>query len=471
MIKLISRNWISFGLFGLVCFIGLAVFLFIAIQETDAYIDTLIIRHFNYLEKPAQNAQLVFNPNKNDFEVVPSQVGQKINRDKLEKEISWQNLFGDTLRIPLIKIEPEITSQKAKRAQEKVWDILAVAPYLVKYQEQNWPIEQETILEWLKIETGERSLKISLDQEKITTYLASLAPVINQPAINARLGPYSQGQSPGRSPGDCPWECVPQILEPAQDKIELDIEGSAAFLAENISQQKKETFLILLLNPAQVRTENIENLGLTSFLGQGQSNFAGSPASRIHNIKLGAAKFDRFLIKPAEEFSFNQILGEIGPQQGYLEELVIKKDKTIPEYGGGLCQVSTTLFRAVVKAGLKITERVPHAFPVVYYSPQGFDATIYPPHPDLRFINDTPNYIYIQSQVKDNELFFEIYGTDDGRHIELEGPFILEKNEDGSMKTILTRKISQDDKLISQDKFYSHYKSPDLYPVERNPLE
>ena len=240
---------------------------------------------------------------------------------------------------------------------------------------------------------------------------------------------------------------------------------------ENILKQKKETFLILTISPAQVRAENIKDLGLTNLLGQGQSNFTGSPDSRIHNIKLGAAKFDRLLLKPDEEFSFNRVLGEIGPQQGYLEELVIKKDKTIPEYGGGLCQVSTTLFRAVVKAGLKITQRYAHAFPIVYYSPPGFDATIYPPQPDLRFVNDTPNYIYIQNRIEDNELFFEIYGPDDGRQIKIQGPTILEKNEDGSMKTILIREIYRQGQLISQDKFYSHYKSPDLYPLERNPLE
>jgi len=106
-----------------------------------------------------------------------------------------------------------------------------------------------------------------------------------------------------------------------------------------------------------------------------------------------------------EEFSFINFLGETGPGQGYLAELVIKKDKTIPEYGGGVCQVSTTFFRAAINSGLKITERQHHAFPVTYYNPQGFDATVYDPKPDLRFVNNTPDHLLIETYVQGNEVF------------------------------------------------------------------
>ena len=206
-------------------------------------------------------------------------------------------------------------------------------------------------------------------------------------------------------------------------------------------------------------------------MGKGTSNFAGSPSSRIHNIKIGSAKFHGLLIKPEEEFSFNTILGEVGPEQGYKEELVIKRDKTIPEYGGGLCQVSTTVFRAAVYSGLKITERYPHAFPVVYYSPQGFDATIYPPHPDFRFINDTPSHLLIQTKVEGYYLTFEFYGTDDGRKVEIDGPHQYDVKSDGSMKTKLARKILRHGELVEEKTWKSSYKSPDLYPIQRNPLE
>jgi vancomycin resistance protein YoaR len=155
-----------------------------------------------------------------------------------------------------------------------------------------------------------------------------------------------------------------------------------------------------------------------------------------------------------------------GPEDGFLPELVIKKGKTVPEYGGGLCQVSTTMFRAAVNAGLKITERQPHSFPVQYYNPQGFDATVYDPRPDLRFINNTPNHLLIEAIVDGNWLIFNFYGTDDGRKVEIKGPYILEKNKDGSMKTVLCQNVYQNGEKIISDTFFSSYKSPDLYPVE-----
>ena len=161
----------------------------------------------------------------------------------------------------------------------------------------------------------------------------------------------------------------------------------------------------------------------------------------------------------------------MGPAQGYLPELTIKKNKTVPEYGGGLCQVSTTVFRAAINAGLKITDRKAHPFAVKYYNPQGFDATIYPPNPDLKFINDTPNYLLMQSYVKDNKLIFEFYGTNDNRQIKIIGPTVYEKNPDDSMKAILYQEIWRNNQLERKSTFRSNYKSPSLYPVEKNPLE
>jgi len=215
----------------------------------------------------------------------------------------------------------------------------------------------------------------------------------------------------------------------------------------------------------KITLNQTNDLGINVLLGQGTSNFYGSPKNRVHNIKTGVAKFNGLIINPDEEFSFNALLGGSGPEQGFLPELVIKKNKTVPEYGGGLCQVSTTFFRVAINSGLKITERSAHAFPVQYYNPQGFDATIYEPHPDFRFVNNTPNHILIETKVRGYQLIFNFYGTNDGRNIRIKGPYILESNEDGSMKAVLYQEIYQKGELINKQEFYSNYKSPDLYPV------
>ncbi|MBU4512181.1 VanW family protein, partial [Patescibacteria group bacterium] len=148
----------------------------------------------------------------------------------------------------------------------------------------------------------------------------------------------------------------------------------------------------------------------------------GSPTNRRHNIGVGANKLNGLLIAPDEEFSLVQTLGEVNAATGYLPELVIKGNKTIPEYGGGLCQIGTTMFRVALYAGLPITERRPHSYRVSYYEPAGMDATIYIPRPDVKFINDTRNYLVLTTEIQDNILRFKLYGTNDNRKTEIENP-------------------------------------------------
>jgi vancomycin resistance protein YoaR len=218
-------------------------------------------------------------------------------------------------------------------------------------------------------------------------------------------------------------------------------------------------------DPAIPAIDSIDNLGVSSLIGEGQSNFRGSPKNRIFNINVATKRFNGALIKPGEEFSFVGLLGDVDGEHGYLPELVIKNDKTEPEFGGGICQVSTTAFRAALNAGLKITARRNHAYPVQYYSPQGTDATVYVPRPDLRFVNNTPGYILIQTKIEGTVLTFDFYGTNDGRKVEMNGPIVTEKNTDGSMKTTLGQKVwDSNGKLIVDDTFNSSYDSPSKYP-------
>ena len=153
-------------------------------------------------------------------------------------------------------------------------------------------------------------------------------------------------------------------------------------------------------------------------------------------------------------------------EAGYLPELVIKNNKTIPEFGGGLCQVSTTMFRTALLAGLPILERRPHAYRVRYYDwpyGPGVDATVYQPHPDLRFKNDTKHYILIQTRIVGTRLYFDFYGTKEkeGRIVR---PVILWSKSDGSMATVFTRQIIKNGRIVKEEQFKSIYKSPKLYP-------
>lgn len=235
--------------------------------------------------------------------------------------------------------------------------------------------------------------------------------------------------------------------------------------------------------PAKVNApQALADQGITQLLAVGYSTFRGSPINRMHNIVVGIAKFNGVIIPKGAEFSLGETLGPVDASTGYLPELVIKEGEILPEYGGGLCQVSSTIFRGALFAGLPITQRKAHTYAVAYYAlPLGYglDATVYPPQVDLKFVNDTPGAILIQSFVKGKEVYVKMYGTSDGRSAVLEGPQISTRkttireytNADalpsgispsvninpGIFTTIWNRTVTYGDGKVAEDTFTSVY--------------
>lgn len=176
-----------------------------------------------------------------------------------------------------------------------------------------------------------------------------------------------------------------------------------------------------------VHTIGLEDLHIQELIGEGISDFSGSPSNRVHNINVGMKQFNGAVIKKGDTFSFVQHLGPVDDAHGFLPELVIKGPDTIPEFGGGLCQVSTTMFRAALFSGLPINERRNHSYAVQYYVwplGWGFDATIYIGAVDLKFTNDTPGDILVQAYTEKSRAYYKFYGMKDNRTILINGPFI-----------------------------------------------
>lgn len=196
------------------------------------------------------------------------------------------------------------------------------------------------------------------------------------------------------------------------------------------STEPTQTITIpVTFEPASFVSTNGVDLGLKDILGIGHSRFVGSSSARVFNIKKGLAIYNNLLLAPGEKLSFNSLLGNVTVGAGWKEELVIKEGgkKTVPEAGGGLCQVSTTMYRALVLGGIEVLERRAHSYLVSYYvgdddPMSGIDATIYPGSQDLVFVNDTNNYILIQTDVSGVDAYVKIYGTSDGRKVEMKGP-------------------------------------------------
>jgi vancomycin resistance protein YoaR len=198
-----------------------------------------------------------------------------------------------------------------------------------------------------------------------------------------------------------------------------------------LSEQPQEVTIAVPTRrvPSAVAEDKAKDMGIKEVVGEGTSRFIGSIENRIFNISLAATRLNGTIIKPGEVFSFNKAVGDISVFNGYKQAYVISGGKTVLGDGGGVCQVSTTLFRAALNAGLPIVERNPHAYRVSYYEAEtgpGIDAAIYTPSLDLKFKNDTPNHLLIQTYVDLNtqRLTFALYGTKDDREVTVSKPVI-----------------------------------------------
>lgn len=224
-------------------------------------------------------------------------------------------------------------------------------------------------------------------------------------------------------------------FQPALDGIKLDTDQFKTLLIktinslENGDQKELSIDIPVIKTLPEVSTEKVNNLGIKELVGRGTSTFFHSIPGRVHNVDLAASRINGTLVKPGETFSFNSTLGDVSAFTGYQQAYIISEGKTILGDGGGVCQVSSTLFRAVLDAGLPINERTAHAYRVGYYeqgSSPGFDATVYSPSPDFKFTNDTDNYILIEARTdtKNYSLVFELYGTKDGRTVNISKPVV-----------------------------------------------
>lgn len=260
---------------------------------------------------------------------------------------------------------------------------------------------------------------VQLSPDLIKNYIGTVAVTVNNESTNAEIRAIDGKIT---------------VIKEHIDGEKLLIDEASALIVNTLTQpaQSEKTVITLPVERivADIRSDTIEDLGIKELIASAETNFRGSPANRIHNINTGARFLTGSIVPKGQEFSTVKILGKVDGSTGYLPELVIKENRTIPEYGGGLCQVSTTLFRSVLNAGLKVTERSNHSYRVAYYEPPvGLDATIYLPKPDFKFLNDTPGYILVQSKVEGTKITFELYGTKDGRIPSVTEPIVTDVTE------------------------------------------
>jgi len=400
------------------------------------------------LEQPAQNAELkILNKNlinENSIEVTPEKYGKIMNYftglDELQEQLA--RLDNSSIEIKTKTDYPEIYKEDCLNIFQKTKSVLLLQPYIFKYNNLKWQINNDQLIDWLllikdnEIKSDDKIL-VNFDRKKVAEYLEeTIEPTINKKPINAKFK-INNGRV--------------TEFQASQDGLKLNKELTFIELKNKILQNKQtEIDLIIEEEKSYITTENINDFGIKEIIGTGHSNFVGSPANRRHNIKTGANALNGLLVEPGQEFSLNNALGEIDASTDYLPELVIKDNKTIPEYGGGLCQIGTTLFRTVLESGLPVTMRRNHSYRVSYYEPAGTDATIYSPWPDFKFMNDSAYYILIQSRIDGNDIYFDFWGVQDGRTVTKTEPTIYNITKPGPTKYIKTLDLPIDEEKCTE---------------------
>lgn len=324
-------------------------------------------------------------------------------------------------------------------------------PFTLVYGTSKFSASATDASKWFKTRSVNGANRLQLRPSAIYNYLnVFVSPKINQLGTQSRFK-YIDGNLHLIGPG-------------TKGKIVDGVKTSLAIRSALVKGSSSAIIYMKEHRPSVFSAQDFQKLSFPDKLARGESNFAGSPNNRVHNIHVATKRFDGLVVMPDEEFSFNNYLGSVDASNGYLPELVIKENVTTPEYGGGICQVSTTAFRAAMESGMNITYRRNHSYPVAYYGTPGYDATVYSPSPDLKFINDTGSPVYLETKILGTKLIFDVWGTKNNREVRINGPFVTSRRPDGSITAAVAQFVKQNGQTIREKNFVSNYQSPDKFP-------
>lgn len=423
------------------------------LQVDDALLQEQFVSLLSQYEREPKDAYITISSVEPlEYSVHDEQIGSVYNYAHMVEQVraSWYQLKVPQIKAEQMQKQPQINSGDIRLVTDDLADALITTTLkLVHTGQENisskeWIISRNQIAQWITVtKNAENKPVFVLDYHTVSAYLTEdIAPVVSVNPVNARFQIEEGGKV--------------SEFEGSQEGYTLNTDATIANISDAYQKiyQKDpvatSTVMLVIdtISPV-VSTADVNQLGISEVLGVGISNFGGSPQNRIRNIKNAVNKLNGLLIGPGEEFSTIEHTKPYTIAGGYLPELVIKGDEIKPEIGGGLCQVGTTLFRMAMNSGMKITERRNHSLVVNYYNDlsnglPGTDATIYEPAPDFKFLNDTQNYILIETKIDLNkqQLVFTIWGTNDGRDGSYNAPTVHRWIGHGPTKIVETTKLA-----------------------------
>ncbi|GAB4483273.1 MAG: VanW family protein [Anaerolineales bacterium] len=444
----------------------------------------------NYLQKlaaeidqPVREASLMVGPQL-EVSAAPGQAGRTLNVDASLVMLGAQfQAFRDG-EVPLVVVEEAPSLLDIQPQVEQARALLA-APFALNLpgaQQDDpgpWLISPQELAPLLRVTNSAGGPRLEVDAQQMEARLREISQAVNRARENAR---FTFDDASGQL----------QILQPAKEGRELNRAATLEAINQAIGQGQNAADLQLSITQPEVGDNaSGAELGITQNVSTYTSYFRGSSAARMNNIQTAAARFHGLLVAPGETFSMGQALGDVSLDSGFSEALIIYGGRTIKGVGGGVCQVSTTLFRAVFFGGFPVVERYAHAYRVSYYEQNangidpnlaGLDATVYFPLVDFKFTNDTPYWMLMETyfDARNQSLTWKLYSTSDGRSVQWQTtglqnvvaapPPELQFNPEageGAFRQVdwpaegaditVNRSVLKGDKIYFMDKFVTHY--------------
>lgn len=376
------------------------------------------------VNRPVRDGGLRIGPDLSIVEVAP-QDGVEVDVEATLKQVETLIVLMQSGEIELVANRLPATVVDTSSARVEAERLLS-SPLMLRFGDKTWAVEPATIASWIRfgrveVRKGQLALTVDLDEGAIAAFLRELAGFIDREPRDARFD----------------FDPATGVLTPiiySQKGYRLKVEEATGLVRKALLEGQTYVDLPVEVIEPKVAVEKAPELGIRELVSKATTYFKGSSAFRVKNIKRAAAQFHGLVIPPGEVFSFNQYLGNVTAADGYEDSLIIWGDTTRVGIGGGVCQVSTTAFRAAFWGGYEILERHAHGYRVHWYEPPaGLDATVYAPLVDFKFRNDTPYYLLIETEVDEEEgaVTFYFYSTSTGRTVEMEGPLLYNHTPHG----------------------------------------
>lgn len=374
----------------------------VTFNETQArgYIESLAPA----IDIAARNARLYREGG--EIQAIQSVEGRSLDRDSALEAVRAvvESTTFAAIELTTVVEAPEVTTEALEKYRGQALRLIG-EPIVLRHGELNYPVYAEQLAQALIIN---KENKPQIDPSRLAERLDAIAADMYVAPTNIMLG----------------WDSGLYIVKDDVEGLEMDREAAEQMVVDLASSTERTGEMPTRVAKAAANRDNYQELGLETHLAMGSSSFAGSSWERAANVAAACTNASFKLVAPGELFSFNELLGPITHEMGYVDGTIISGDWTASDIGGGVCQVSTTVFRAAARAGFLFTEWHPHTWRLAFYemdgSPPGFDAAIYQPNGpgqmtlDLSFVNVLDSWLLLMMVVDGQTAYAHLYGKDPG---------------------------------------------------------